>query len=349
MTADIRDIAKAAGVSVTTVSHSLSGRGRVAPATRGRVLDIAKRLGYTANVHAQRLASGRSRTLAIQVAGFASDGGENLLLPDAAYFMDVLNGAASAAAKNGYAILLAPYDVQARQIHPLAIDGAIIVDPGADEMLAPVLLERGTALVTTGRPMSGAADPPWVDNDHGGLAREMLEHMTAMGYARPAVMATTRSRSYVADILHAYDEWCAVAGVKPRVVELPEPPSEDAAARAAHRLLTGRNRPDVVYATYDRLALGILREAQRLGIAVPDELGIASAVDSDALRWASPHITATFLDARRIGAEAVRLLLDCIEGREAGAGVVVSGRVLPRSSTQPPQLPQLPKLQAASR
>lgn len=335
MTANIHDIAEAAGVSVTTVSHSLSGRGRVADATRTRVLRIAEQLGYTANVHAQRLASGRSRTLAIQVAGFTTVSSQNLLLPDAAYFMDVLNGAASAAAEQDYAILLAPYDVEAKQMHPLAIDGAIIVDPAGDEMLATVLPERGTPLVTTGRPTRSAAAFPWVDNNHSKLAREMLEHMVAMGYSRPAVMATTPSRSYVADIIDGYTHWARQAGVQPVIVELPEPPTEDAAARAAHRLLSGPDRPDVVFATYDRLALGVLLQAQRLGIAVPDELGIASAVDSDSLRWTNPNITAAFLNARRIGSEAVRLLIELVEEREpARRRVVVPGRIEARASTR---------------
>ena len=299
------------------------------------MLRIADELGYTANVHAQRLASRRSRTLAIQVAGFSTTASEGVLLPDAAYFMDVLNGAASAAAESNYAILLSPYDVRATPIHPSTIDGAIIVDPAADDTVPGLLAERGITVVTTGRPSHGAVDVPWVDNDHASLTRQMLEHMTAMGYSRPAVVATSARRSYISDILQGYRVWAAEAGVHPRIVELPEPPSEEAAAHASHRLLTGRNRPDVVYATYDRLALGVLLEAQRLGIKVPEELGIASAVDGDALRWTAPHVTATFLDAPRIGAEAVRLLLERIGGGPAVASnVVVPGRVVPRGSTE---------------
>ena len=321
---------------MTTVSHALSGQGRVAEATRRRVLSIAEDLGYRANVHAQRLVWGRSQTLAVQIAAFTAAGGQSVMLPDAPYFMDVLNGAAGAAALRGYALVLAPHDIDAEQIHALALDGAIVVDPTGDEVLVKELRARDKPVVTTSRPTRGPVDGPWVDNDHGGLARRMLDHLRAMGYRRPALVATTPTRSYVADIIGAYRTWTAEHGLEPIVVELAEPPAQRAAARAANRLLAAANRPDAVYATYEPLALGVLLQAQRMDIAVPEQLGIASAVDGDVLRWATPHVTSVNLNARRIGAEAVGLLVDLVEGRSPETcTITVPSRVVPRSSTRP--------------
>jgi DNA-binding LacI/PurR family transcriptional regulator len=333
MAPNIRDVAVAAGVSVTTVSHAISGRGRVAPATRERVLRIAEEVGYTANAHAQRLVSGRSRTLAIQISGFTQKGSTQLL-PDAAFFLDLLNGAAAAASAREYDLVLAPHDLGARRTHSLAIDGGVIVDPTGDEQLLRTLAERGLPGVTTGRPTRSAVSVPWVDNDHAGLALRALDHFAEMGYAQPAVMATTASRSYVADILTAYDGWARRRGIRPIVVELEEPPTERAAARAAQRLLSRKRVPDAVYATYDRLALGVLRQAQSLGLSVPGDLGIASAVDGDTLQWVEPHITAASLNPRMIGRQAVDVLIDMVEGREVAPGAIVDGRLDVRGSTQ---------------
>jgi DNA-binding LacI/PurR family transcriptional regulator len=230
--------------------------------------------------------------------------------------------------------MLAPYALDVARMHPLAIDGAVIVDPAEEEALASTLFERGIPVVTTGRAPPGATIVPWVDNDHGAIARRMLQHLAANGYRRPALVATTPSRSYVADIVDAYQAWTRERDIPPTIVTLAEPPSERAAARAATRLLSRADRPDAVYATYDRLALGVQLRAQQLGIEVPTQLGVASAVDSDAMRWASPHITAAFLDARRLGAEAVRLIIDLIEGRQPESRTVtIPGRIIPRSST----------------
>ena len=112
---NIYDIARTIGVSITTVSHALTGRGRVSPATRERILQAAAEIGYTANPHARSLVSGRSRTIAIQVAGFTSSMSSSSLLPDAAYYMELLNGAAVAAASHDYAIMLATYDFSPRR------------------------------------------------------------------------------------------------------------------------------------------------------------------------------------------------------------------------------------------
>jgi DNA-binding LacI/PurR family transcriptional regulator len=330
---NIRDVAEAAGVSVTTVSHALSGRGRVAPATRERVLRIAEEVGYTANAHAQRLVSGRSRTLAIQVAGFSA-AGHSQLMPDAAFFLDVLNGAAEAAAAREYDLVLAPYDLDPRRTQSLAIDGAVVVDPQGDELLLRLLPDRGVPVVTTGRPTEGDVRFPWIDNDHAALTVDVLDHFLEMGYTRPAIMATTASRSYVADILGAYAAWTRDRGVRPAVVELEEPPTEAAAARAAQRLLTRAQPPDAVYATYDRLALGVLRQAQKLGLSVPGDVGIASAVDGDTLHWVEPNITAATLNPGLIGSQAVEVLIDLAEGRPVAPSAMVPARIDVRASTQ---------------
>jgi DNA-binding LacI/PurR family transcriptional regulator len=330
---NIHDVARAAGVSVTTVSHALSGRGRVAPATRERVLRIAEDVGYAANPHAQRLVSGRSRTLAIQIAGF-SPAGSTHFLPDAPFFLDVLNGASARAAERDYELVLASYDLDLRRAQSLAIDGAVVVDPSGDELLLRLLPERGLPVVTTSRPTSGTMRFPWVDNDHGDMTIRALDHLVRMGYSRPVVIATSRRRSYVADILDAYTDWSARHGMAATAVELAEPPSEVAAGRAAERLLTRPDPPDAFYATYDRLALGILRQLRRMGLDVPRDIGLASAVDGDTLRWVEPSITAAFLHPRLLGAEAISTLIDLAEGTPVAASGFVPSRLVVRQSTR---------------
>lgn len=333
MAPNIRDVARAAGVSVTTVSHALSGRGRVAPATRERVLRIAEDVGYAANPHAQRLVSGRSRTLAIQIAGFSPEGSTHFL-PDAPFFLDVLNGASARAAEHDYELLLASYDLDLRRAQSLAIDGAVIVDPSGDELLLRLLPERGLPVVTTSRPTTGGIRFPWVDNDHGDMTLRALDHLERMGYARPAVIATVRRRSYVADILDAYTEWAGRRGITPMAVELAEPPSEVAAGRAVERLLSRPDAPDAIYATYDRLALGVLRQVRRRGLDVPADIGLASAVDGEILRWVEPSITAAFLHPRLLGAEAVSTLVGLVEGTPVAASGMVPSRLMVRRSTR---------------
>ncbi|HEY1517587.1 MAG TPA: LacI family DNA-binding transcriptional regulator [Solirubrobacteraceae bacterium] len=338
---NIYDIARTTGVSITTVSHALTGRGRVAAATRDRILQAAAEIGYTGNPHARSLVSGRSRTIAIQVAGFTSSASSSSLLPDAAYYMELLNGAAVAAASHEYAIMLATYDFSPRRNQQVGLDGAIIVDPAGGESLATEILERGLPVVTTGRPTRGDVRCPWVDNDHGDTAIRVLRHFSKRGYRRPALVATSPTRSYVADIIDAYRRWCDQCGIEPQIVELGEPPTESAAARATRKLLQGSDPPDAILATYDRLAMGVLLQAERMRLDVPGDLGLASAVDSDLLRRVSPAVTGVANNARLIGKLAVEALIRQLVDPEAPwSGIVVPNRIIARASTARDRAPE---------
>lgn len=309
MAANIRDVAEAAGVSVTTVSHVLSGRGRVAEQTRQRVSQIADDLAYRPNVHAQQLVTRRSRTLAIQVASFAGPNEDRTLIPHSDYFLDLLNGAAAAAAKRGCALILVPPHVDASGLTEFAVDGVIMVDPRGDEPLFSGEWQRDRPLVTTGRPMTGGPARCVVDNDHVAAGIDVLDHLEREGYLRPALVLTTTSRSYVADILTAYRTWMASRDLEPLIVEIGETPSESVAAQALRSLLELTLPPDAVYASSEELALGVLHEARRRGVDVPGELGVCSAVDSSALRLTTPQVTGTMLHPTEIGRQAAEALL----------------------------------------
>lgn len=330
----IHDIAEMAGVSITTVSQALNGRGRIAQATRERVSRIASELGYKANVHAQRLVAQRSRTLAIQISYRTEPSNQTSFLPHSAYFLELLDGASATAAELGYALILTPPNTGADQLGGLAIDGAIVVDPHGDEPLFRALVEREQPLVTTGRAVQAGHQPAVIDNDHRGAAIGALDHLEASGFKRPALITTDVSRSYTADILNGYLQWTAERDMPSHVAELSEPPVEAAVAAAVRDLLKRADPPDAVYASSEDLALGVFHEAKRLGMSLPEDLGIASAVDSDVLLLTSPQITGVFLHPRQIGSEAVSTLVSLVEGGSPQSqDVSVPTTLNPRGST----------------
>lgn len=326
----IRDIAGAAGVSVTTVSHALNGKGRVLPDTRARILALAEELGYTANPHAQRLATGRHMTFAVQISGV----GRKALVTDSAYFVDVLNSVSATALDHGYTAVLAAPDMGARDIESFAVDGAIVIDPTGAEPLLNALAARGAPVVTTGRVLRDDIALGSVDNDLRKAATRVLDHFLEAGYERPAILTGPLTRSYAADTLAAYEEWTAAHGIEPISVTARAGMSAAAAISAAEALLSHEPRPDAVYAMLDVLALATLHAARQRGLSVPAELGIAGAVDSDGLRWADPPLTALNLHPARIGREAVELLTAVLaDPAQARRAVTVPTRLIPRAST----------------
>lgn len=307
----IRDVAAAAGVSLTTVSHALSNQGRIGEKTRQRVLDAAAELGYRANVHAQQLVTNRSRTIAIQVAPFDSTSKSSMLIPNSEYFLEVLNGASDEADRNGYALVLTPPGVGPTTISAFAVDGAIIVDPHGDEGLLNPQWTATHPVVTAGRTAGRRRRAYVVDNDHRAAAVEAFEHMWDQGYRTPAAMITDRARSYTRDVVDAYQQWATDRGVP---VQWVETGAEKSAKAALRQLLDGTEPPDAIYAGSEDIALDVLHEAALLGVRIPEDLGLCSCVDSSTFNLTTPELTGVFCNPRTIGGNAVSLLIALIDG-----------------------------------
>ena len=316
----IRDVAAAAGVSLTTVSHALSNQGRIGERTRQRVLEVATELGYQANVHAQQLVTNKSRTLAIQIAPFDSTSQSSMLIPNSEYFLEVLNGASEEAGKRGYALVLTPPGIAPAAINAFAVDGAIIVDPHGDEGLLDPSWVKAHPVVTAGRTAGVNPNRYVVDNDHRAAALVALEHLWAQGYRRPAAMITDRARSYTRDVIDAYTTFAQTHGIPVRTVETG---TGDSAKAALRTLLSETDPPDAIYAGSEDIALDVLHEASALGLDLPRDLGLCSCVDSSIFSLTTPEVTGIVCHPRTIGGIAVAVLIDLVEGRKPAQDAVV--------------------------
>jgi DNA-binding LacI/PurR family transcriptional regulator len=328
----IGDVAAAAGVSTTTVSHALSGKGRLPEATRARVREVAERLGYQPSALARALAGGRTGMLAVTVSPVADVA---LRIGDIDYFMQVMNAATSEAFARGFSLTLVPADSRRELLERLPLDGAIVMDPVQDDEIVELLGERGVPVVTTGRQPDGPRDACWVDNDHLAGTRAMIAHLAAAGASRVALLTAPPLQSYTIDALAAFEIASAEHGVEAIVETVTDSLSESGGYAAASRLLGSRRAPDAIYATLDRLALGALLAAEARGIRVPEALRVAGCTDSDAARSSRPSLTALSVHPEWIGAEAVDLLIGLVDDGSAGVPHrVVPFSLIPRASTQ---------------
>jgi DNA-binding LacI/PurR family transcriptional regulator len=328
----IHDVATAAGVSATTVSHALNGKGRMAPATRDRIKAVATELGYRPHPGASNLAGGRTGLLGLAVSQAR---GLSFAVGDFAYFMQLMGAATQAALDRGFALVLVPVVPDGPDpFERVNVDGAIIIDPVADDDVVRRLRERGLPVVTTGRVPGESAPGRWVDNDHVAGTRGLLGHLERAGATRIAHVTTAPITSFTQDTLEEYNAWMASRGVPGQVVVARGDLTEDAGFAAAEQLLDGPEPPDAIFATLDRLALGVLRAAQHRGLVVPDDLLIAGYTDSDAARWTRPSLTAMRLNPDEIGRRAVELLVTTLDEPAAEQHVHVPTRLLPRASTR---------------
>ena len=329
--AQIRDVAIAAGVSITTVSHALNGKGRLTDETRQRVREAADRLGYKPSPLARGLAGGLTGMLALTVSTV-----EDLPfnMGDYDYFMQLMNGATSAAFERGFSLILVPTTSRRKVLAQLPLDGAIVIDPIPGDEMVDLLDERGVPVVTTGRLPGGPEDGWWVDNDHVAGTRAMIEHLAAEGATRVALLTGPPAQSYTIDAIDSFESTTAELSLESVIETVTDSLSESGAYAAASRLLDSRRPPDAIYATLDRLALGALLAAEAKGVRVPDALRVAGCTDSQAARSSRPRLTALSLDPERIGTEAVDLLVSLVEKQPpAELHRIVPFTVIPRAST----------------
>lgn len=326
----LRDVAKAAGVSIATASHALNDKGRVDPRTRADVLATAERLGYRANRAARHLRRGSTGIITfahdVPVASPAQ-------LASIEYFVKILTSAAETASTHGYALVISP--IEPRSLDDLHVDGAIVMDPKSSSPLLAMLEMRGIPFVTAGRDVDRPrTEGWWVDND---IERETigaLDHLAARGARSVALLTTRPSRSYTFDSISGYERWCAARGQQPRIQLVEGIASETHAYEATQPLFAAPDPPDAIYAPLDRLAVGAQLAVHNAGLRVPQDVMIAAGSDSESARSARPAVTALSLHPDRIGKVAVDLLVARIRGDVTAAQqVVIEAEISAREST----------------
>jgi LacI family transcriptional regulator len=329
--ASIEEVAREAGVSITTVSHVFSGKRPVAAQTRHRVLAVAKRLGYQPHRAARGLATGRAMTIGLH---FPYVGEPCVLDP---FFLELLEGLSAAALEMGYGFLLIPTSPGAkfplrRALKERRFDGVIMTNPAKDNPLIPMLLQRGVALVTIGRYL-GPHQVPWVDNDHGGGIAQLMAHLDEQGYERPALISLRSTFSCEQDKEESFEKEMQARGGEV-AIERAEALTEEQGFLLALRLLSRQRRPDAVVTTADRLAMGVLRAAGELGLRVPRDLAVTGVDDSVLARNSHPHLTSVKLWPCLLGEAAVESLLAIVERSEVPENRVLSAELVPRASTR---------------
>ncbi|MER7521204.1 LacI family DNA-binding transcriptional regulator [Streptomyces sp. NPDC126499] len=328
----IADVATAAGVSRTTVSHALNGLGKVDPRTRERIKKVAAELGYRPNLRAQRLRRGRAQAIALASSmPFAVAAGPSRL----GFYMEIAAAAAESALLHEYALVLVPPVRSGSGLHSADVDGAIVVEPDVDDAAVADLKERGLPYVALGRPVSPEETAPYVDLRGGLVAEKLLAHLREQGARRPALIIGSGLRHTAVDARAAYERLAAEHGWTPVVATAPEAGGEEAGYRCCAELLARHPDTDAVCALVDAFAVGAVRAIKDSGRAVPDDVMVVTRYDGLRARTCEPPLTAVDLHLDRAAFDAVELLLGRLRGDVTTGAVVTSPepRVVPRASS----------------
>ena len=307
----IRDVARAAGVSVASASRALNQHTNVSPETRGRVQDAARRLRYIPHEGARSLTRRRSDAIGV-------------VLPDlfGEYFSELVRGIDKVAHASGLQLLLSnmhgsPHET-ASAIRTMRgrVDGLLVMPPEGDGSYLHDALPPGlpAVLVNHGETL-GAASAVGVDN-HGG-ARAITEHLVARGYRRIAHIAGPRHNLDARERQRGFaDAIAATIGERGPVI-VPGDFTEAGGAEAARLLIAGRVPFDAIFCANDTMALGCMSVLADAGLAIPDDVGVAGFDDIPLAHYAMPPLTTMKVHISEIGERAMTVLLTIMRGADS--------------------------------
>lgn len=308
----IADVASAAGVSRTTVSHALNDRGQVDPLTRAKVKEVAARLGYSPNLRAQRLRTGRANVIALLSSmPFAVAGGSSRL----GFLMEIAATATEAALRRGVALVLVPpLDEAKALLDTLDIDGAVIIEPVANDPHIARLRQRGVKLVSIGRQPEAGASLPHIDMHGEAAGALLLNHLHEQGARRIGLVIGQQTRHSYLDMEQAYRAYCSRHGLPPALVRADEAGGEAAGAAACLQLLEAHPDLDGLCVPVDAFAIGAVQALMGKGRKVPQDVKVVTRYDGFRARECTPPLTALNMHLEEVAAQAIELLFEQING-----------------------------------
>lgn len=297
MPATIRDVARASGVHISTVSRTFSAPHLVNPETRARVLVAAESLGYRPNRAARALITGRTNNIGLIVADIANP-----------FFPPLIKAAESHARSRDYHVFVADTDEDAgaeeELVHALAkqVDGILLCSPRMSNSLIE-RLSREVPLVVINRIVAGL---PAVVMDVANGARRAIEHLAGLGHRDIAFVAGPRGSWTNREIRRAASGAARTQGVNLEVLG-PNQPTEDGGEAATE--LVHRSGVTAVLTYNDLMAVGLLEGLDRRGVRVPHELSVVGIDDIELSRRTRPKLTTVATPTAAAGRAAVDMLL----------------------------------------
>ena len=308
MSVTIRDVARAAGVSVATVSRVFNNSGPVHVETRARIREVASEMRYSPNSAARSLITAKSNTLGV-------------LLPDlyGEFFSEVIRGIDQTAQHNGYHVLVSsshetlPRIEGAMRAMRGRVDGLIVMSPDIDAPTLAANLPDSLPVVLLNCAVEGTSyDAISVDNFGGAYA--MVRHLLSTGRHRVAII-TGSSRNYDArERLRGYRAALRDVGAEPEEGwEIPGDFTETGGYQAAREIAALSPRPTAVFAANDAMAIGALSAFNELRLRVPDDIAVAGFDDIPMARYMNPPLTSVHIEISELGARAMNVLLAAVQ------------------------------------
>lgn len=325
----ITDVADALGLSKTTVSRAISGKGRIGAATRQRVLEFIEETDYRPSVVARGLAQSKTYNIAWVMPGDST-------VEELPFFQQCMMGISQTAFDDEYDILIVMVfenDISQleRVIQNKKVDGIILGRTLVEDKPLELLGKSDIPYVVIGSTDNDQVVQ--IDHDHVSACRRLTGILLKKGMGRIALLGGSWDYMVNRRRMQGFREAFQEQGIIPEEGLLYLDLNTKAGIEEKVEAVLGQ-KADCIVCMDDWICSVALDKLQRDGIRVPEDIGLASFYDSIALAGSRPSITSLQFNPWELGAMAYRRLLDCIDGREVEKKTYLQYEVLLKNSTK---------------
>ncbi|WDL96094.1 LacI family DNA-binding transcriptional regulator [Alicyclobacillus sp. ALC3] len=324
----IKDVAKAANVSLSTVSLALRSDPKVKESTRRRVLEVARELQYRPNGIARDLKTRKTDTICILLHDLGGP-----------FYSELIRGVQEVAKSSGYNTIASGSlggrnGSAVKLLSERRVDGAIVLAPDVEDEVIVQAAGEDLPIVVLDRELTGDfVYSVRVDNEQGGY--QVTRHLLEMGNRR-IVFVGGPADSFDAELRYrgyakAMGEFSALVSKR---FDYNGQFTEQGGYTVGKVLGAQPELPDAIFASNDEMALGILRAFEEKGIRVPDDVALAGFDNIRIAEYVRPPLTTVQQPMYEMGAVAAQLLLQALSGSKALGSVRLATNLVARQSSQ---------------
>ncbi|MFQ5612145.1 MAG: LacI family DNA-binding transcriptional regulator [Anaerolineae bacterium] len=331
MPVTIKDIARAAGVSHTTVSRALKDHPRISAGTKERIQRLAREMGYTPSAVAQSLLSQRTQTIGLVITTIADP-----------YVVRVVEGVESVAQSAGYSVFLSishnnPDQEMAvvETFRRRRVDAIIVTSSRVGNLYSSQLDKIQVPIVLINNQVEGEYLYSVAVDDVQG-ARLAVEHLLSLGHRRIGYVGVTDRPKSNRRRLAGYQAALERAGLAENPALALSPAAEGDIKRGEAALEPSLAAGvSAVFCYNDVIAIGLLTAAYKRGVAIPQDLSVIGFDDIEMAYYTTPPLTTIYQPRLRMGQQAMSMALDLLHGQKV-QDQVLQGELVVRGSTASP-------------
>ncbi|MDF2699485.1 MAG: Sugar-binding transcriptional regulator, LacI family [Haloplasmataceae bacterium] len=296
----IKDVAREAGVSISTASYALNDDPRISKDTKERVLEVAKQLQYYPNAAARNLKRKRTNIVGVFVDGFAGP-----------IYSSILDGIHLELINNGFSIVVSSGDSGKQLLLERQVDGAIIMDHHLEDDLIKHVAKNGMPIIILDRNLSGENIFVSMMNSEE-IVYQLIVEMIKKGY---------KKIGYLSGPDNSYDNLHRLKGLVRALTEYNlstdyyykgEFTKLSGYNVAKNLIATEKNLPEFIFCANDEMAIGLMDAFIELGVRIPQDIAVAGFDNIEISSYITPKLTTVNVDRFNWGRDLASALIDLL-------------------------------------